>query len=242
MLPEKQIEEFIKRMREAAGQNLESVVLYGSAATGDFHPDFSNVNLLLVVKDSSSRALAALAEPMAWWHRQKRHEPLVLTGQELERSTDVFSIEMIDMQQRHKVLFGSDPLRDLKIPMALHRAQIEYEMREKLILLRQRFLLVANDKKRVWELMLGSVSAFATLFRHALLEMGQSLPQTKREAVQALAASTGVDASAFLQVLDVREHKIDRKQLDAMEVFAKYLLAVEQATAAVDRMPEASGK
>ena len=46
------------------------------------------------------------------------------------------------------------------------------------------------------------------------------------------------NASGFLQVLDVREHKLDRKQLDPKEIFARYLHAVQQVTEAVDTMLE----
>jgi predicted nucleotidyltransferase len=34
VIPEKQIAEFVIRVRAAAGENLQSVILYGSAATG----------------------------------------------------------------------------------------------------------------------------------------------------------------------------------------------------------------
>ena len=53
MVAEKQINEFISRLRAASGENLLSVILYGSAADGEFHPDFSNVNLLCVLRESS---------------------------------------------------------------------------------------------------------------------------------------------------------------------------------------------
>ena len=149
MVAEKQINEFISRLRAASGENLLSVILYGSAADGEFHPDFSNVNLLCVLRESSFAALAAIAPAVEWWAKQKHHEPLVLTREELERSTDVFSIEFLDMQQRHRVLFGEDVLSGLQIPMHLHRAQLEYELREKLILLRERLLLASRRQKAI---------------------------------------------------------------------------------------------
>jgi len=55
-----------------------------------------------------------------------------------------------------------------------------------------------------------------------------------------LAAAIQFDPSAFLQVLDIREKKVDRKQLDVMDVFSRYLAAVQQVTTAVDRMLDAS--
>jgi len=241
MVAEKQINQFISRLRAASGENLLSVILYGSAADGEFHPDFSNVNLLCVLRESSFSALTAIAPAVEWWAKQKHHEPLVLTHEELERSTDVFSIEFLDMQQRHRLLFGEDVLSGLQIPMHLHRAQLEYELREKLILLRERLLLAANDKKQLRELMLSSLSTFITLFRHGLIALGDTPPKAKREAVQALAARIPFDASAFLQLLDIREHKAETKQFDVTDIFARYLAAVQQVTAAVDKMLDSPG-
>jgi predicted nucleotidyltransferase len=244
MVAEKQINEFISRLRAASGENLESVILYGSAADGEFHPDFSNVNLLCVLRETSFAALVAIAPAVEWWAKQKHHEPLVLTREELERSTDVFSIELLDMQHGHRILFGADVLSGLKIPMHLHRAQLEYELREKLILLRERLLLAANDKKQLWDLMLHSLSTFTTLFRHGLIALGATPPKAKRQTIQELASRISFDASAFLQLLDIREHKAETKQFDVADVFARYLAGVQQVTAAVDKMldsPEPRG-
>jgi hypothetical protein len=236
MVPEKKINDFVSRLRAAAGANLESVILFGSAVAGDFHPEFSNVNLFCVIRDSSFDALQALAPAVKWWDAQKQPPPLFMTRDEIERSTDVFTIELIDMQQHHRIVFGADVLQGLSIPRTLHRVQVEYELREKLALLRQHLLLASGSDLRLWELLLRSVSSFTTLFRHALFVLGHDAPVGKREAVQALSKEIGFDASGILQVLDVREQKSDRKKFDVADVFSRYLTALEQVTAAVDRM------
>jgi predicted nucleotidyltransferase len=241
MVPENKIDEFVTRIREAAKTNLVSVIVFGSAAAGDFHPAFSNLNLFCVVRDSSFQALLALAPVAKWWDKQKQPPPLFMTRDEIERSTDVFTIELLDMQQHHRVVFGEDVLKNLSIPSNLHRVQVEYELREKLALLRQHLLLASGNDSRLWELLTRSVSSFATLFRHALMVLGQDAPVAKREAVTALSTKIGFDASAFLQVLDVRESKADRKKFDAADIFARYLGALEQVTAAVDKMLDSGG-
>jgi hypothetical protein len=240
-IPEKQINEFVERMKQDAGDNLESMVLYGSAVTGEYDPDYSNINLLAILKDTSFSKLMALAPAVEAWVGQKRHAPLLMTRDELERSADVFAIEWMDMKDRHRVLFGPDLIAALQIPMSLHRAQLEYELREKLILLRQRLLVVSRDEKRTWELMLRSLSTFTTLVRHALIAQGLPVPATKRESVKALAASLGFDASPFEHLLDIREHRADIKQFRVQEIAGRYLAAVEQVTAAVDRMLDSPG-
>lgn len=241
MVPEKKINEFVNRLRAAAGADLESVILFGSAVAGDFHPEFSNVNIFCVVRDASFAALQAVAPAVKWWNTNKQPPPLFMTRTELERSADVFTIELLDMQRHHRVLFGEDVVKSLSIPANLHRVQVEYELREKLELLRQHLLLASGNKSRLWELLLRSVSAFATLFRHTLIVLGQDAPVGKREAVQALSKQIAFDASGILQVLDVRERKSERKEFDVNDVFSRYLAALEQVTAAVDKMLD-SGK
>jgi hypothetical protein len=177
-----------------------------------------------------------LAPTVEWWGKQKHHAPLLMTAEELKRGADVFSIEFLDMQQSYRVLWGEDLLKGLEIPMKFHRAQVEYELREKTILLRQRLLVVARDAGAKWELLLRSVPAFGTLARHALIATGDKAAASKREAVERLAAKAGFDAGAILELIDVRHGKLDKNSLHVDDVFARYLKAVERITAAVDEM------
>ena len=237
MVAEKLISDFVGRLREAAGANLKSVILYGSAAAGDYVPEHSDLNLLCVLGETSFAAIQKLAPAVEWWAKQKHHAPLLMTDEELQRGADVFSIEFLDMQQNYRVLWGADPLKGLTIPMNLHRAQVEYELREKTILLRQRLLMVAVDSGAKWELLLRSLPAFSTLARHALIAMGEKPAASKREAVEKLASKAGFDGSVFSQLFDIREQKVDRKA-NVDELFQRYLKAVQQMTSAVDALPE----
>src|SRR5258707_12504490 len=94
-IPEKLIGEFVERLRAAAGEDLQSVILYGSAATGEFHPEFSNINLLCILREISFDTLQKLQPDVTWWVGRKHTAPLLLTREELERSADVFAIEFM---------------------------------------------------------------------------------------------------------------------------------------------------
>ena len=241
MVPNDKIDDFVNRIREAAGSNLESIILFGSAVSGDFRPGLSNINLLCVLRDCSFTALQALAPVAKWWDRQKQPPPLCMTRKEIERSTDVFTIELLDMQQHHRVLFGDNVVEGFRISMHVHRVQVEYELREKLILLRQQILLASGNQSRLWELTLHSVPSFGTLFRHALIALGDDAPARKREALQALSTKMGFDLSPVYQLLDVREHKIDSKKIDINELSERYLAAIEKVAAAVDEALDSDG-
>ncbi|MFZ1132064.1 MAG: nucleotidyltransferase domain-containing protein, partial [Terriglobales bacterium] len=174
MVPERLINEFVERVRTAAGANLLAAILYGSAAAGDYVADYSDVNLLCVLRETSFAAIEALAPAIEWWSKQKHRVPLLLSADEMRQSADVFSIEFLDMQRHYRLLWGEDILKTLEIPMRWHRAQVEYELREKTILLRQRLLMVSGNSETKWDLLLRSVPAFGTLFRHALIALGEA--------------------------------------------------------------------
>jgi predicted nucleotidyltransferase len=234
MVPEDKIQEFVKRARAAAGENLESIILYGSAAAGNFDPEFSDINLFWVLRDTSLARLAELKPAAAWWHGQKQPAPLIMTRAELESTTDVFTIELLDMKRHHRVLFGDDVLQGIEIPMKLHRVQVEYELREKLVLLRRRALL-ASKEDHLWELLLQSAPSFVTLFRHALIAMGHNAPEDKREVVRQLSRIVGFNPAAIEQVLAVRAHQESRAKAKVNEIMGQYLATIEQVTAAVDK-------
>ena len=213
-----------------------SVILYGSAAEGEFHPEYSDLNLLCVLRDCSYTALEKLSGLVAWWRGNKHHPPLFLTPQELRNSAGVFSIEFTDMKQRYRVLSGEDFLAGLPIPLAQHRFQLEYEIREKLVLLRQHLLLAGQNEQQLWDVMLHSLSSFTTLIRHVLVEQGQRGRKHSREAVTELAERLNFSPSAFVDLMEVRAGTRDRKQLKATSVASEYLQGIEKVAALIDTM------
>jgi len=233
-MDESKLNEFVERARKAAGENLEAVILFGSAASGDYEEGFSDLNLFCLVRDSSAKSLHALGDVAKWWAKQKQPPPQVMTRAELENSVDVFTIELMDMQQHHRVLFGNDVFQRLEIPLDRHRVQLEYELREKTLLLRQEFLLASGRDKVLWELMLHSLPSFLTLFRHALIAMGKPSTQARRDALQTLGTHLGFDPAVMLALLDVRQNKNKRGNFDAHDLFSKYLAVIEKVTNAVD--------
>jgi predicted nucleotidyltransferase len=240
MGPEKLIQEFVEKMRAAAGTNLVATILYGSAAAGDFVEKHSDVNLLCVLGETSYASLEALVAVVKWWEKQGHHVPLVIGLNEMRRSADIFSIEFLDMRRHYRVLWGEDVLKSLDIPMRWHRVQLEYELREKTIVLRERLLMVAGKEEAKWELLLRSVPAFGTLFRHTLIALGEATVTSKREAVATLATKLGIDTAVFRELLDIREHKAERKTANIDAMFARYLKLVEEVTGAVDKMLESA--
>jgi len=229
---ESRLREFVERLRTAAGSNLHSVVLYGSAAGSDFHKDFSDVNVLCLFQELSASAMLGVSDCVQWWKKERQSIPLLLSVDELTRAADVFAIELLDIRAHHRVLYGKDLIAELNVPVHLHRVQVEHELRTKLILLRQNFV----SKADVLKLMLDSVSSFTTLFRHSLIAMGEKPEAGRRAMLQQLQRKINADVRAFMELLNVREGSVKANALDGKSIFPGYLRAIEQVIAAVDRL------
>jgi predicted nucleotidyltransferase len=232
---DKILDGLVTRLKLSAGPNLRSVVLYGSAASGEFHSSHSDLNILCLLYRVDPAELGKLHKAAAWFVRKGHPMPLVFSLEELRSAADLYAIELLEIKTHRRVLHGEDVFGSIEVPMALHRTQVERDLRHQLIRLRQGYIAVAGKKKAVSALMIRSLSSFALLFRHALMVLGESPSGSKPEAVHRLAGLLGFDPSGFKLVFELRDSSRRQKELDHAQVFEKYLGAVTEAVNAIDR-------
>jgi hypothetical protein len=210
------------------------VILYGSAATEEFHSKHSDLNILCLVGQADAAQLEALHGPVDWWIRRGQRPPLVFTLEELRRSADIFTIELLDMKSRHRILYGENVLAEIPVPLHYHSLQVERELRTGWLRLRQAILAAPKKPKVYLELMTSSFSAFAALFRHALLALGEAPAETKREAIGRIAQFAGADPTAFQTILSLREGKLSGRDIDVEKSLNQYFAFVEAVTEKFD--------
>ncbi|HUO35942.1 MAG TPA: hypothetical protein VMU43_13200 [Candidatus Acidoferrum sp.] len=226
----------VERLKAAAGENLKAVVLYGSAAAGEFSSGHSDLNTMCLLGTANSSSLEELHPVAEWWIREGNPPPLIFTHEELVRAADIFSIELLDMKSRHRMLFGDDFLANFEVPLQLHRLQVERELRTATIRLRQSILAAPLSNRAHLHIMTSSVSTFCSLFRHALFALRQPVPETRRGVLDAIATLTGGDPTAFREILELREGKRKAGELDVEADLHSFLSLVEVVTGEVDRL------
>ena len=232
---EDKLQELVDRLKNAHGERLLSVVLYGSAATGEHKEHFSDLNVLCVLTRITPDELASDGPIFEWWRAQGNPSPLLLSETELCTSTDCFPIEFEDMKERRRVLFGKDLIQDLVIEKTFYRAQVEMELRSKLLRLRQKAADVLSKKPELLRLMVDSVPNFLVLARHALLVSGMPSGWRKREIVRHL-PEIGADGTPFDTLLDLRDQSKLAKDVDPEALFGSYLKQIEALVEHVDRL------
>ncbi len=233
---EQVLNQLVERLKKAYGERLVSVVMYGSAAVGDHHGRFSDINILCVLREVTPRELGDSASVFQWWDRKGNPSPLLFGLEELRRSADCFPIECHDIRERHKILHGEDVVQDLEIGKSFYRAQVEHELRSKLLRLRQKAAVVLNTKDLLLGLLVDSISTFCVLCRHALLLHGAEAAFEKRAVVEQAAARFGFEPSAFRTLLDLREKKLKAREVQPARLLEDYLKQIQVVVDAVDRL------
>jgi hypothetical protein len=224
-------------LRGAYGENLASIVLYGSVAAGDHVELRSNHNLLIVLKRIALADLRLSQTTMRDWISLGQPMPVYFTVEELKRAADVFPIEFLQMEQARKVLHGLDPFEFVEISQANLRHQTEYELRTKLIQLRRLYIPASTAVEKLSALMSDSLASFAALFRAVLILHGQDPPVSKPDTVRATARLLALEESPFERIFELRakpESKLTEPE--ANDVFSSYMAQIERVIEAVDRL------
>ncbi len=233
---EKLLQGLVEHLKSAYGDDLVSVVLYGSAVTGEYHEKYSDLNVLCVLKSVGLEDLEKGGQAVRWWRKQKQPLPLLLSREGVENSHDAFPIEFMDIQRSHRILFGEDVVAAIDVKTHHHRRQVEHELRSGLLRLRERYLDLQSSKKDVARLMLDSLPTFSTLFRHALILGGVAAPAKKREIFLAAASRFSISAEPFLTLLETREGKRKLANEEIRLLFGAYLTEITRMTTAVDKL------
>ncbi len=231
------LDRLVNDLRAAHGENLASVVLYGSIAAGDQIELRSDHNLLIVLNRITSDDLRLAQAPMRRWQSLGQPIPVYFTVQELQDAADVFPIEFLQMEKARRVLYGGDPFEFVQISRANLRHQTEYELRTKLIRLRRLYIPASISVKKLSALMSDSLASFAALFRAVLILMEQEPPIFKADCVRAIVRLLRLEAAPFERILELRVGEGSAlTEKEANSVFTEYMAQIERIIETVDRI------
>ena len=229
----------VQGLIEALGPRLRSVVLYGSAARGDFHEGTSDLNVLLVLEDLDPATLETLSPSVARWCAKGHHAPRLFSPALIAESADVFPSEFLDIRAGRLVLHGDDPFARLEVRGASLRLQCERELREKMMRLREGYVECHARARDLSWLLTDSYTSFLALFRGCLRLLGGEPPAGSREVVAAFCERAGLDQAPFEEV--ARLKRGESAGADLKTIFSRYYEQLTKAVRTVDRFHHAQG-
>jgi hypothetical protein len=222
--------------RNIFGDDLLSVILYGSGASGHYVPGKSDLNFLVILTDKGMEGLEKAMDTVTRWRKSRVAVPLFMTKDYICSSLDAYPIEFLGMKLNHVPVYGEDVFEGLEIHPGHLRLQVERELKGKILHLRKRFLETEGKEKPVRELIRVSLTAFLSSFKALLYLLGLDIPRERREIIKAIAKAVGVDAAVFMKCMDIREGVDKYSRTELMDIYKDYVKEIDQLCRRVDEM------
>jgi len=216
---EKLLQDWVKELKQELGNNLVSVILYGSAVRGEHVAARSDVNLMLVFKKLDLRQITTVRKLTHRKMRRQLPQLVFWTVAELEHAWDVFPLEFADIKENHHCLVGNDPFGKRKVDKKRMRYQIEFELRSKLLTMRDTWLRSNRDKYDLEMFLIKAGTSFDYLIRKAALVLGKKI---------------SVPRDIFEKIKKVKKKDIRLKRADLQDLFHQLHETVESVIRKID--------
>jgi len=218
------------------GEDLISIILYGSAAGRDYRPGKSDINFMIVLSEKGIGRLDRAFPVIKKWQKSNVAIPLFLTDTYVATSTDVFPMEYLNFKREYVPVYGKDILKDLAFETEHIRLQCEREIKGKLLLLREAFLETSGKAKALKAVIKNSIPALISIFQALLYIKGQKIPREKRLIFRNACKEFDIDARVFELLLNLKEEKSKLDNKKTVKLYKMYLSEMRKLAKLVDEL------
>lgn len=234
---QQKIDRFVTQLKTSFSGHVNSIVLYGSAVTGDFQEKTSDLNFLVVLDETVISQIDKVQKYLPEWKRMKIAIPLFVTQKYLDASLDVFPIEFLNMQKAYRVIEGEDVLSALKFDNHHLRMQCERELKGKLLQLRQGYIQTLGKSGLMKNLIAQSVTTFTSIFAALLFLKKHDIPKLKNEIILAACHEfSEIEESLFIELLNIKNGSAKLSKDELNEHLKIYILQIQNLSQSVDQM------
>lgn len=234
--PEEIFEEFTKDYNNIFGENLISIILYGSSARGEYVKKKSDINFLIILSENGLNLLGNALPIVKKWRKMAVSVPLFLTPEYIYSSLDSFPIEFYNIKKAYKVIYGKDILKEITINNKELRLQLEKEIKGKLIHLRGAYFESGDDKRKLKKLFSVSLGAFLALFPVILHLKGIEYIEKRKDMLDKSCEVLGLDKEIFTILLNIRKNTYKFSMKEGKKIWERYVEQVGKIAFEVDKL------
>jgi predicted nucleotidyltransferase len=199
---------FIESAREAFGDDLRSVVLYGSAAEGHLRPS-SDINLLVLLASFDRDKADKIRNPLRVARAAAGLKAMFLLEQELRPASEAFAVKFSGLLRSRRVLYGIDPFVDLTIAREAMIRRLKQTLLNLLLRLREAYVARGLREEQLAAVIADSAGPLRSCAA-TLLESEGSTVESPKAAFEKVAAqlASGSDWTALMSVVsESRQNK-----------------------------------
>lgn len=225
-LPEetqKLLKSYVKDVAKVYGNELEGILLYGSAVRGEFLQGSSNLNVLLVMSSYDLGVLKKYDSIHKRWSKEHVVVPLFLTATDLQSASFAFPLEYQDIHECHRLLWGQDPFVGLKIDARYLTAEVLQALRGNLLRLRQRLVEGRGTEEAITILLPLSITALLPALRGLQRLLSRPVLAHGEALLNDLESHLEIDLTGLRDALALKRGHISPGQKEIPRLMDRYL-------------------
>jgi hypothetical protein len=228
--------EVIDDYKALFGEDLISIILYGSAVGKDYQPGKSDINFMIVLSDEGIDQIDRAFKINEKWSKRKVSVPLFLSRQYIETSMDVFPIEYLNFKRKYILVYGDDILKQLSFDPKDIRLQCEREIKGKLLLLREAFLESSGKSRKLKMVISQSIKSFLAIFDALLFLKEKEIPEDNRKIIRSTCEEFKLDEDLFQKLIDIKEQKLKPDEMELKEIYKNYMKEIRKLSKIIDEL------
>jgi hypothetical protein len=235
---QKRLQTYVKEVTVLFGEQLEGLLLYGSAVRGEFFTGRSNLNILFLVSSYDSAILKQYSAVHRRWSKEQIVAPLFLTEEELQRSAAVFPLEFLEIQEQHRILAGRDPFIGFHVKTDRLREAVVQGLTSQLLRLRQRYVEGGGGDVATTILLPLSITSTLPLLRGVQRLLGRPPLYRSDAVIEDVAEQLKLSLQGFLEAWSIKRGQISPGPHEVPRLFDRYLQAMTALTRSVEQLSQ----
>ncbi|MEE9170685.1 MAG: nucleotidyltransferase domain-containing protein [bacterium] len=227
---------FIDDCKKIFGDDLLSIILYGSGAKGDYQRKKSDINFLVVLSEESIDDLKGVVPFVQKWRKHAIAIPIFMRADYIQSSLDSYPMEFLDMKLRHQLVYGKDYLENLEIKDSDLRVQCEREIKGNLLHLRQNLISSGLKPKIMGRILIRTLPAFEAIMEALIHLKREPVPDRAKQIFEKGAELFNLDGNVFADILSIKSGQKKSHKDELVSLFERHISTIKNLSIEVDKM------
>lgn len=234
MLKMKNLDKFIEELKNNLGDNLVSVIAFGSKA--NVEDAKNNLNLMIVTNLLTAENLYTSVKPVQKWVKAKNPIPVIMNKDEWYSSFDVYAIEYADIKENYRIVYGEDLVPSICVNKYFLRLQCESELKNLLLKYKNCFLMNIKSDREMKKILGNVIKTLLVIFRSVLRLHDSAVPYRAVDIIEYASNYLSFNKIVMSKLAKVKYENEDYTKQELLFIEAELLKDIQSMLKQVDVM------
>jgi protein containing nucleotidyltransferase domain len=230
----KNLDKFIEELKNNLGDNLVSVIAFGSKA--NVEDAKNNLNLMIVTNLLTAENLYTSVKPVQKWVKAKNPIPVIMNKDEWYSSFDVYAIEYADIKENYRIVYGEDLVPSICVNKYFLRLQCESELKNLLLKYKNCFLMNIKSDREMKKILGNVIKTLLVIFRSVLRLHDSAVPYRAVDIIEYASNYLSFNKIVMSKLAKVKYENEDYTKQELLFIEAELLKDIQSMLKQVDAM------